>query len=142
MDQILHLLVLAAAVATCSMTVTKSKITQPFRENGPEWMQHLFSCPYCMNHWFALFVVVLDLQAPIRLGTFVIVVLTIIAFATIIAGVMIRLLFIPEGEKEVLKSLLSQANSRANALATEIEALHRQYPIRPKLPQSSESRHA
>ena len=44
------------AVSAISLTLTRAKITDFFREseNMPQLWKNLFRCPYCMSHWLAL----------------------------------------------------------------------------------------
>ena len=45
------------AIASASMTVTKSKICQALRtaiKARSVWAGKLVSCPYCFSHWLAL----------------------------------------------------------------------------------------
>lgn len=57
-DYVLILLLLAVAIAAASITVTRARIFKPARD----WMQEknyllfkLISCPYCLSHWYAMF---------------------------------------------------------------------------------------
>ena len=43
------LIITSLAIATVSMTITKSSIFKEFRKNSK-----LLNCPYCLNHWIVL----------------------------------------------------------------------------------------
>lgn len=48
------LLVLGLAVATVSLTVSKSSLfARPRAMLGDSWLERLASCPYCLSHWVA-----------------------------------------------------------------------------------------
>jgi ABC-type phosphate/phosphonate transport system permease subunit len=50
-------LLLAMAVASISMTVTKSSLFNGFREKTNKigkFFRELFNCPYCLSHWLAI----------------------------------------------------------------------------------------
>lgn len=56
MSDLLRLLVVGAAVATASFTITKSLVFSPLRVfimNRSEWLGDLFTCYYCLSHWIA-----------------------------------------------------------------------------------------
>lgn len=56
----MNLIWLSAIVAGAAFTATESKITKPMRDlifGYSEFLGELFSCGYCMAHWFALVVV-------------------------------------------------------------------------------------
>jgi len=50
-------LLLAMAVASISMTITKSSLFSGFREKTSKigkLFRELFNCPYCLSHWIAI----------------------------------------------------------------------------------------
>lgn len=52
-----QIVVMALAVGTVSMTITKANIFEWLRnwiETKNDFLADLFSCPYCMSHWIAL----------------------------------------------------------------------------------------
>ena len=58
-----QIVVMALAVGTVSMTITKANIFAWLRDwmdrladhhSFMEWFADLFQCPYCMSHWIAL----------------------------------------------------------------------------------------
>lgn len=62
MDNLYEISVLAVAVGTMSLTLTKGEIFEWLREWLEardhkavwRWFSGLFGCPYCMAHWVAL----------------------------------------------------------------------------------------
>lgn len=82
---LLDLLVLALAIATVSMTISKTYIFRALRdflEERSEWLEKLFSCPYCLSHWLSFAAVALYQPRPIESG-FLIVDLAVSAFAVV-----------------------------------------------------------
>jgi Protein of unknown function (DUF1360) len=114
MEAALNILLLSAAVATCSMTTSKSKVAAPLHawteRHAPQMITDLLQCPYCLNHWFALFFV-LALRPTSFMGGLVLG-LAIVAFATIIVGFMMHQLMMHESEKHGLKQALRAANAK------------------------------
>lgn len=56
---LVELVLMGAAVATASMTISKGKIFRPIRRGISEktFFGDLVRCPYCMSHWIALMAV-------------------------------------------------------------------------------------
>lgn len=111
-------LLVSAAVATCSLALSKSKVAMPLHalveRRGPQMLLDLLQCPYCLNQWFALGV-------TLWMGFFdifsaAIFCLAVIAFATMVVGMVMKLLLMHEAEKAQLRHLLTQANGRIKAL--------------------------
>jgi hypothetical protein len=51
---LLEMIFIALAVASISMTITKSNIMEKLRvliSKGGSWMKELIHCPYCLCHW-------------------------------------------------------------------------------------------
>lgn len=102
-----YLILLSAAVATMSATLSKSQVFSKFRARGPQLWQDLLNCPWCLNHWFSLLMALYAVPL-LPLGNFMVNVLAMITFSTIFVGIMLRLLLIIETEKAILKGLLAQ----------------------------------
>jgi len=52
-----QVVVMALAIGTVSMTITKANVFEWLRswlEDRNDFLADLFSCPYCMSHWIAL----------------------------------------------------------------------------------------
>jgi O-antigen/teichoic acid export membrane protein len=49
-----EIIILAAAIATVSMTITKSSLFIRFRKI---FNFKLFHCPYCLSHWLAFIII-------------------------------------------------------------------------------------
>jgi len=65
-----QVVVMALAIGTVSMTITKASFFEWFRnwlEDHTDFLADLFSCPYCMSHWVALGV--MFLYQPLILDT-------------------------------------------------------------------------
>lgn len=61
-DRLIVLVVLSFAISAISMTISKSKLFEGFREWIGEqsgWLGELFNCPYCTSHWVTLLFVIL-----------------------------------------------------------------------------------
>ncbi len=60
MTQLLEILFIGLAVASLSMTVAKSNVTERVRKQVSRlghWASELIHCPYCLSHWFAFVLV-------------------------------------------------------------------------------------
>lgn len=126
MDVLLHLLLVALATATLSMTIAKTNVARPLHEiarSYPKWVQFLLQCPYCLNHWFAFAILLLDLSEPISVGTFFEQWLACVALASIAVGCMFRLLFVGEAERGQMASMLNDAVERAEKAEAEVASL-------------------
>jgi len=52
---------ISMATAVASLTLTRSRAFMGFRRwiaSRNSWLGELLACPYCMNHWIALFLVI------------------------------------------------------------------------------------
>jgi len=52
---------ISMATAVASLTLTRSRAFMGFRHwvaRWNSWLGELLACPYCMNHWIALFLVI------------------------------------------------------------------------------------
>jgi hypothetical protein len=65
-DHFAQAAVLALAVGSVAFTMTRSKISSPYRvwlaKRAPrskfwQWVFDLFACPYCLSHWLAFIAV-------------------------------------------------------------------------------------
>lgn len=68
-NSIRALVILAAAVAAVSMTITMSKIFLPLRtwiKSKSPFLGDLFACPYCFSHWGSLIAVLVWYVRPIH----------------------------------------------------------------------------
>lgn len=109
-----HLVLAALATACISTTLSKTTIFEPIRNRGPKLWRDLISCPWCLNHWFAP--VMLVLQAGTQwpsVGEFVVALLAVIFVATLLVAILMRLFLHHEAEKAQLRLLLAAANARA-----------------------------
>jgi len=53
-----NFLIVAAAIASTTITISKTLIFKPLRNNLPgKWLKKLFHCPYCLAHYFSFFAV-------------------------------------------------------------------------------------
>jgi len=54
----MFILIVAAAVATATMTISASTLSEKVRHHIdpylPSIVQELLDCPYCLSHWIAL----------------------------------------------------------------------------------------
>ncbi len=118
----LTLIILAFATAAISMTISKAKVTAPIRdwalENIP-WVGKMLSCPYCVSHWAAAGLV---LWEPVALNFFI-AVFAVIALATIIEGLMLRLMFMHEMEIDRLNTELDEARASQTQLADALRGM-------------------
>ena len=48
---------IAAAIASTAITVSKTLIFKSFREKAPRPLKKLLQCPYCLTHWLSFFAV-------------------------------------------------------------------------------------
>lgn len=99
----LTILLLVCATSTISVTVTKSKVSEPFRAwlaKHSQWLGKLFSCPYCFSHWTAFGLVFLSNVRvfPNYFVNFAILSFAIVSLATVLSAVMGRLFFMHEDE--------------------------------------------
>lgn len=59
MNDVILLILISLAVASTSMTISKSTLFSPLRiwiKNKDELCCELISCPYCVSHWISLFI--------------------------------------------------------------------------------------
>lgn len=92
----------AMAVATVSLTLTRSKGARWLRDKLPQNMfwQGLFGCPYCMAHWVALVPLWISDGSWLALG---ILYFASVALATIFMGIMSKLMLMGESEIKFLQ---------------------------------------
>lgn len=86
------LIILAMAVSTISLTVSKSKIFESTRNwvsGRSKWLGELISCFYCFSHWVAAVLVLLT-GLTTQFG-FIITVLAVINVAAVFSSVIIGL---------------------------------------------------
>jgi hypothetical protein len=119
-DMYLTLILLSFATAAISMTISKAKVTTPFRDwikTKSVWIGKMLNCPYCVSHWVALGMV---LYTPMPINP-VISIFAIIALATVIEGLMFRLIFIQEAEIDDLREDLEKAQVVIRELVDSVE---------------------
>jgi len=52
-----QLFLIAAAIATITITISKTLVFKPLRDNVPgKWLKKLLNCPYCLAHYFSFFI--------------------------------------------------------------------------------------
>ena len=95
------------AVSAVSLTLTRAKITDFFREseNMPQLWKNLFRCPYCMSHWMALCVAV-NYKKGIPIYWF-----ALVGAAAIVMGVIQRLWLWQETRIHTLEQELDTATA-------------------------------
>lgn len=57
---IYEMMLIGFAIASVSMTITKSNVMESFRIKVSKlgrWMRELIHCPYCLSHWLAFAIV-------------------------------------------------------------------------------------
>lgn len=52
-----NFLIIAAAIASTTITISKTLIFKPLRERLPWPLKKLLNCPYCLAHYFSFFAV-------------------------------------------------------------------------------------
>ncbi|WP_373323054.1 DUF1360 domain-containing protein [Desulforamulus aquiferis] len=97
-NKIFTFVMISMCISTISLTITKNKLFSPLRSlvrKRFNWLGTLLSCPYCISHWLAFFLVILFYHyTPVIMVTdlvFLDIIITIfatISLATIITGVM------------------------------------------------------
>jgi hypothetical protein len=117
MEKVLDLVLVALAISAVSLTVTRSHLTEPWREHlldhrPNDLFTRMITCPYCFAHWLAVFGAVwwgvryLDWHT-LGLGRAAVSVLIVgfalVSLSTIVMGLMIRLMLATEWEMEKLK---------------------------------------
>jgi len=102
MNELYQIGVLAVAVGTMSLTLTKGEIFDWLRvwledrddKAGWRWLSGLFGCPYCMAHWMALGA--MFLYQPLILDTgnrwpdLAVSWLVLVALSSIVSGLILR----------------------------------------------------
>jgi len=99
------LLLLSLAIASISMTITKSNAMEWFRRSVSKlgsWVEELFHCPYCLSHWLATSGVFAWLEGSIiELMIYTMVVVTLSSLASLgIIHFFIALNALEEGSEE------------------------------------------
>ena len=93
-EELLKVVVLSFVVSPICLTITKTKVFEPFREYikaRSTWLGKLFSCPYCFGHWTSFAVVAVFRPLPIESGVFFLIdyaaaAFIMIAISTLISG--------------------------------------------------------
>ena len=52
-------ILIALAVASTSVTISKTLIFKSIRERAPWFLKKLLQCPYCLSYWLSFFAVLL-----------------------------------------------------------------------------------
>lgn len=94
-----QLVFLAFGVSMVSVTITKTKIFEPFRDwlnYRTDWLYELFSCPYCLSVWVSMGTVAIF--RPFVLSDFHVSlnypasVFAMVSVAAIVTGIKVKLL--------------------------------------------------
>lgn len=108
MTQLVTLTLIALAVATIAMTVTKASVFMPLRvymRAHHPWPGKLVTCSYCTSHWAAFFTVALcrpQLVPAAPLVNYGVVAFAAVALATFIGwGIRQAIAFTPDPDLEV-----------------------------------------
>jgi len=111
---VVDLFTYAFAVASISLTVTRSKIFERPRVRIQEkfkWVGELISCPYCFSHWVSLILVIMYrpsflphvwMPLDITITAFI-----IVGMGAIIIGVVSRILFRDPTQEEIITKMRS-----------------------------------
>jgi len=93
-EEFITALVLAISIGAVAFTITRTKISEPFRKwvkLKNTWLGNLFGCPYCLSHWLAFGAVMIyrptlvDLWLPLDL---LVTAMAMVAFAMFVAGLL------------------------------------------------------
>lgn len=104
-----NFLLQSGAVSAFSLTVTRSKLLKPLREATGGWKREFLRCPYCVSHWFAGAITIVNRQSSI--GNWAVYWMGMVAASAVISGVIIRLFLWNESHIEELESQLEEAAS-------------------------------
>jgi len=72
-EELIKIVVLSFMVSPICLTVTRTKVFEPFRDfikSKSKWLGKLFSCPYCFSHWTCFVVVAVFKPIVISSGCF------------------------------------------------------------------------
>jgi hypothetical protein len=70
-NEIIKIVLLSLACGAMSMTLSKAKISAPFRawvKKRNPWIGEGLSCPYCTSHWIALILTCIYFPRPVFSG--------------------------------------------------------------------------
>lgn len=97
MDRWLAVVAMALAVATGSMTVTRSKVFKPLRwaiQRRSVFFGDLITCPYCFSHWVAFAIVAWFrprlVESSVPLVDYAVSAFAVVALATYGGGLIFR----------------------------------------------------
>jgi len=99
-------LVLAFAIAAVSLTITKTKVSKPFRlwvKSRNAWAGELFSCPYCLSHWITWVAVAVYRPRLLHSGVaildyFVSAMAIVAAVAMLVGAIALAMSYVPASE--------------------------------------------
>jgi Protein of unknown function (DUF1360) len=77
------IILLALAVSSISVTISKSNLFEPIRErlnNWSDFLGELIYCPYCLSHWLSILGVLVFIPGPII--TSIIIMASVVALAS------------------------------------------------------------
>jgi len=80
----LEMVFIALAIASVSMTITKSNITGKLRALISKcglWAKKLIHCPYCLSHWLAAVIICIFYWGVYPLSMLIIMIFTVITLA-------------------------------------------------------------
>lgn len=90
-----QIMIISLAVSAISMTLAKSELFEPLRNNiteQSEWLGKLVNCPYCTSHWVAIAFVAIYQPSPFRVIVVdqVMVVFALVTLASFWSGLIYR----------------------------------------------------
>lgn len=110
-----QLALVALATSAFATVLSKGEIFKGLQGRGPSWFQYLMRCPWCLSHWISQPLLLLTLPWP-GLEQFVVWWGAVTIVATYFSVGLMKLLFVHEQEKNILRELLAAANIRVKAL--------------------------
>ncbi len=125
----LNFIFVALAVSALATTTARSKLSWPLRKwvsEKNDFVAKGLSCPYCMVHWYAFFLVLFTdlgvLSEPYsKLRNLFVSWFAVVGAAAIINGVIMRLNFMHEHEIERLLDQLKETRESVNDLLKAME---------------------
>jgi len=93
-----QLILIALAIAAITVTIGRTHIFKPLRDNVPtKWLKKLSHCPYCLSHYFSFFVILFVIPYS-NLLDLIIKTMATVAVSSIIALFILRYLNLLEKE--------------------------------------------
>jgi hypothetical protein len=109
-----QLALVALATSALATVLSKGEIFKGLQGRGPSWFQYLMRCPWCLSHWISVPLLVLTLPWP-GFAQFVVWWGAVTIVATYFSVGLMKLLFVHEQEKNILRGLLKDANEQNSA---------------------------